>query len=282
MRLRHFLVSATVLGAMPATASPLAAQSLRGSTASVERMYAEAQQSDLLFFSTARSVQAAVAVGELVSLESNGHYTLQRVRYPYVLPATRDWVLGFATRYHAACGEPLVITSGSRPLDRQPRNSSPKSVHPTGMAVDLRKPRGRCLKWLRNELLQAERSGELEATEERRPAHFHVAVFPNRVAQPVRVANDVFEAEGEDEARDEAVRSSSMTEAPHTPALATVQRVDAESKADRFERYRVRRGDTLWELARRKDTTIKHLQAINKLRSSRIVPGQTLLLPAGQ
>jgi hypothetical protein len=64
------------------------------------------------------------------------------------------------------------------------------SVHPTGMAVDLRRPSGRCLTWLRRTLLAAERRGAIEATEERHPPHFHVAVLPDRVqkaaATPVR------------------------------------------------------------------------------------------------
>jgi hypothetical protein len=47
------------------------------------------------------------------------------------------------------------------------------------MAIDLRRPRDReCLSWLRDVLLDLEKKGLIEATEERSPAHFHVAVFP--------------------------------------------------------------------------------------------------------
>jgi hypothetical protein len=49
------------------------------------------------------------------------------------------------------------------------------------MAIDLRKPtRGSCLRWLRETLLAIEGEGAIDATEERRPPHFHVAVFPRQ------------------------------------------------------------------------------------------------------
>jgi LysM repeat protein len=230
------------LGLVPA----LSAQSLRGSSASVERMYVRAQENDLTFHRTATALRGAVGEGSLVRLTGNEDFLLQRVSYPFVIPATRAWVEAFAPQYHEHCKTPLVITSGARPQNGQPRNSSPISVHPTGMAVDLRKPRGACLRWLRNELLSAERDGVLEATEERRPAHFHVAVFPDRVAQPTRVAE---------------VRGPAKPE---------------------YERYRVRKGDTLWDIARRVSTPVKELREINNLRSSRILPGQTLLVPADE
>jgi hypothetical protein len=49
--------------------------------------------------------------------------------------------------------------------------------------VDLYRPTGRCLRWLRAALLELEGAGMIEATEERRPAHFHVAVFPTEYAR---------------------------------------------------------------------------------------------------
>ena len=52
----------------------------------------------------------------------------------------KQFVLAFAPQYLAACGTPLMVTSAARPTSRQPRNSNPYSVHPTGIAVDLRRP----------------------------------------------------------------------------------------------------------------------------------------------
>ena len=154
-----------------------AAQSLRGSSASVNRMYTGALTSELEFMPTKKSLFEAVRDGELVPLHLSNDVDLERVKYPYVLPRTKDFVVSFAKKYHASCGERLVVTSAARPSVEQPRNASPKSVHPTGMAVDFRKPSGACLKYMRAELLAMEKSGMLEATEERHPVHFHVAVM---------------------------------------------------------------------------------------------------------
>jgi hypothetical protein len=47
------------------------------------------------------------------------------------------------------------------------------------MAVDLRVSRdASCREWLSAELLELETMGLLDATLERRPPHYHVAVFP--------------------------------------------------------------------------------------------------------
>ena len=44
--------------------------------------------------------------------------------------------------------------------------------------------------------------------------------------------------------------------------------------------YKVRKGDTLFQIARQFDTTPKELQAANNLKGSRIAIGQTLRLPS--
>jgi hypothetical protein len=102
---------------------------------------------------------------------------LRNVKYPYVLPSTRAFIARLGRDYRAGCGEQLVVTGAVRPESYRLTNASDRSVHPTGMAIDLRRPSGRCLTWLRRALLNHERRGAIEATEERRPAHFHVAVF---------------------------------------------------------------------------------------------------------
>ena len=70
------------------------------------------------------------------------------------------------------------MTSAVRPSTRQPRNAVPKSVHPTGLAIDLRKPQnGECREWLRDRLMELERDDLIDATEEFNPPHFHVVVY---------------------------------------------------------------------------------------------------------
>lgn len=224
------------------------AQSLRGSGASVERMYRYAVRDGLEFYETSTGVKRAIARGDLVSLQGSD-YELHRVAFPYVLPTTKSFVERLADLYERNCGEELVVTSGVRPESRQPRNSSARSVHPTGMAVDLRKPRGKCLSWLRRTLLEFEGEGVLEATEERRPAHFHVAVFGEEYARyAVRLARPLTTvADGEDDST-----------------------------------YRVRAGDSLWSIAHQYDTSVRDLIAANKLGDTTILPGQTLVIPGSR
>lgn len=243
---RHLsFFAAAAVAAFIAQPRPAHAQSLRGSGASVERMYRYAVRDGLDFYETSAGVRRAVERGELVSLRG-GEYALHRVNFPYALPATKSFVERLADQYERGCGEELVVTSGVRPESRQPRNSSAQSVHPTGMAVDLRKPRGKCLTWLRRTLLDLEEDGVLEATEERRPAHFHVAVF------------------GEEFAR-YAVRVS-------RPAMVA-------ARGDDDATYRVRAGDSLWSIAQHHDTSVQELIAANKLGDTTILPGQTLVIP---
>lgn len=155
------------------------AQSLRGSLASISRMHRQAQRENLPFYETTAGVRNAVKKGRLVRLRTTGGVTYSRVRWPYVQAETRLFAERLGAQYRAACGERLVITSAVRPASRQPANATERSVHPTGMAIDLRKPRGKCLAWLRAALLDLEREGVIEATEEYGPPHFHVAVFPS-------------------------------------------------------------------------------------------------------
>lgn len=169
-----WLLSAALLGAATAAAG---AQSLHGSSRSVHHAYGYAEHHDLDLYRTARDVKRAVRDGDLVRLTPNGHFTLHGVSYPYVTPTTRTFVERLAAEYHTTCRVPLVITSAVRPERRQPRNSSPLSVHPAGIAVDLRHPTGTCLRWLRKTLLTLEAQGVIDATEEHHPAHFHVIVF---------------------------------------------------------------------------------------------------------
>lgn len=165
----------TVALALPASGG---AQSLRGSPASVARMYRGARAEGLRFYTTPAAVRAATRSGKLARIASTENVAVDDdVRYPYARPTTGTFVERLGAQYHAACGERLVVTSGVRPSTRQPANATRRSVHPTGMAVDLRKPEGRCLTWLRRSLLDLEQAGVIEATEEHDPAHFHVAVF---------------------------------------------------------------------------------------------------------
>ena len=286
------LVAAAVLAATaaaPTVAAPTTAgaQSLRGSRASVERMHDQAVAHDLHFYETSSGVRDAVRRGTFERLAGNGDYSLKAVSFPYATEQTRLFVERLAGQYHAECGEPLVVTSAMRPAERQPRNSVDLSVHPTGMAVDLRKPtKGTCLKWLRSTLLALEEEGVLEATEERHPPHFHVAIFPRQYARyagatgTTRLASADAAAEVEAEAATAAVRAARPALVTIAPAPARRSAGRTSSSAAAMRRYRVRAGDTLWHLARRYDTTVARLRAVNRISGSRLRPGQQILIPS--
>ena len=236
-------------------ALPATAQSLRGSQASIDHMYRQALAEDLSFYETPSGVRTAVKQGRLVRLEPGNTFELHAVGFPYVRPSTRLFVDRLASQYESECGEPLIVTSAVRPATRQPRNSTERSVHPTGMAVDLRKPRkARCLRWLRSTLLDLEDSNVLEATEEHSPAHFHVAVFPSAYTRYAA-------------ARAKEERGTRTQLASHPSSGATT--------------YKVHEGDTLWDIAKSHATTVDAILSANDLSGDIIQPGQELRIPAG-
>ena len=174
---RATLIALLIAGAGSGAPPAAAAQTLRGSQASVDRAYRFAVSNRIPFRRSRRSVDQAARGGQYVRLASGANYRLRGVGIPYLLPTTRAVLGDLAARYRRACGERLVVTSAIRLSSRRLVNSSRKSVHPTGLAFDMRKPRGRCRTWLRSTLLSLERRGVLDATEERFPPHVHVVVY---------------------------------------------------------------------------------------------------------
>jgi hypothetical protein len=179
------LLGVLILAPSVATA-PLGAQSLLGSRSSVSLMHQKAIASGLRFYKSPTGVKSAAENGRFVQLAGNANYKIEGASYPYALSETRLFVERLSAQYRSACGEQLVVTGAIRPATAQPANASKYSVHPTGMAVDLRRPKGKCLTWLRATLLSLEGSRVLEATEEKSPPHFHVAVFPAAYGRYVR------------------------------------------------------------------------------------------------
>jgi LysM repeat protein len=226
-------------------------------------MYTSARSNDLAFLESTKDLYEAVRLGDLELLSVTDDMTLQRVSFPFVLPNTKRFVDSLAAAYHKGCGERLIVTSGSRPSNLQPRNASPRSVHPTGMAVDFHKPSGKCLTWLRTNLLALERRHVIEATEEPRPPHFHVAVLDQ---EPERHATQLASATG------------GRPAAPSRSA-ADDQAASGDVGARHGSTYRVRAGDNLWTIARRFDTTVEAIKKKNRLRTSRLRVGQKLTLP---
>jgi len=220
------------------------AQSLRGSRRSLDLQVRVAAQHDFTYIRTPQQLQWFVDHGYLVRVRDGSGYALKRMAYPYARPEVALFLSRLGPQYRAACGENLVVTSLTRPTTRQPGNASARSVHPTGMAMDLRRTSNRgCRSWMESVLLDLERAGVLEATLEHNPPHFHVALFPRQYAGYVQ----------------------------HRQATAVVAAT---------EEYRVRSGDSLWSIARASGTSVPELRELNDLRGSQIFPGQVLTLPS--
>jgi hypothetical protein len=166
--------------------SPVDAQTLRGSPQAMQQQNRIAREHDFTFLQTGAQVRRFVESGYLVHLPGNADYELARVSYPYARPAVKLFIERLSSQYRAACGEKLVVTSLTRPISEQPNNASALSVHPAGMAVDLRvSGRAACRNWLERTLLSLERQGVLNAIRENRPPHYHVALYPNQYTQYV-------------------------------------------------------------------------------------------------
>lgn len=168
----------------------LAAQ-LAGSPSSVVRQHRVAKKSGYSFLRNAAQVREFVRDDRLERITSTRDILVDDVSFPYARPAVKLFVERLGAQYRAATGERLVITSLTRPKSRQPRNASELSVHPAGMAVDLRIPRSaKNRRWLERTLLSLEDRIVLDVTKERYPAHYHVAVFPREYVSYVAQLGD--------------------------------------------------------------------------------------------
>ncbi|HWM94912.1 MAG TPA: DUF5715 family protein [Thermoanaerobaculia bacterium] len=245
---RPFLL--LLLGSLVATAA-VQAQSLIGSKASLARQSRAARQHDYTYLRTSSQVHEFARRGLLVRLAGNSNYRVADVSFPYARPEVKTFVERLGQQYRNACGERLVVTSLTRPTTRQPRNASPLSVHPTGMALDLRRSgRPACRAFLEKTLLTLEGRGILEATRENHPPHYHVSLFPS----------------------------------PYKTYLASrgLSGGSASSDSDgevALAKYRVRGGDSLWTIAKRHGTSVDRLKRANGMSSSRLKPGQVLEIP---
>ena len=180
---RHTVMLAALLLTSSAVRAAYAGD-LYGSRDSMKRQHAVAVDLDYRFAMTPRQVEQVVADGALEWVVPNADFELSGVSYPYARPEVRLFVERLAADFHTMVGTPLVVTSLTRPVSLQPVNASPLSVHPAGMAVDLRIPSSRkALRWLEETLLSMEEADVIDVTRESNPPHLHVAVFPHAYVQ---------------------------------------------------------------------------------------------------
>jgi LysM repeat protein len=298
------------------------AQTLRGSTRTMQRQNLIAQDHDFTFLRTSAQIHRFAESGYLERMRGNADYELAAVSHPYARPAVKLFVERLSAQYRSACGEKLVVTSLTRPVQQQPRNASDLSVHPAGMAVDMRISRKRsCVRWLEKTLLSLEKQGVLDVTRERRPPHYHVALFPQPYTRYVasiagRSAVQLASAQPKPAAQPPASTAGSSPVAAVEASAARASAVQAsaaeaslddaadlerelevalDSKdaagpqlvtanvtpdaTDEVGTYRVNRGDSLWSIARRHNTTVDTLKDMNSLKDSYIMAGQIITVP---
>lgn len=177
MNLKKCAVAVLFLGLAAAEAQ---AQELKGSPDSMAWQYLYAERENLELFLNRKAITSALEKGVLVALDENPalEFFDFKVSAPYALPDTKQFIDWFENVRPEECGPKLVLTSGTRALDRQPANAHPLSVHLRGMSVDLRLPKNaRCRQWFEKTLLSLEAQGVLDVTLETNPWHYHVAVF---------------------------------------------------------------------------------------------------------
>jgi hypothetical protein len=238
-----------LMGFALVAAAPAGAQSLRGSRASIDQQNRQAERHDFTYLRGRQDLRRLVGAGLLVPIDGGSHYRLNDVSFDVARPEVRLFVERLSAQYHRACGAPLIVTSLTRPRAYQPSNASARSVHPTGMALDLRVPQqASCRKWLESTLLHLEGSRVLDATKERSPAHYHVALFPDAYLAYV-------ESLGGKAGRPAAQRERAGLS--HT----------------------VRPGETLWRIAQQYDTTPAAIKRANELPSTTIRAGDSLVIP---
>jgi len=242
------------VGTLLATHLDLTGQSLNGSPASLDLQNAQAQAHGFSILRTPQQVREFVDNGYLVPVLANADLELHLVSFPYARPEVRVFIERLASQYRGACGEKLVVTSLTRPTSNQPPNASVRSVHPTGMAVDLRRPaNNQCRQWLESTLLSMEASGLLDATYERNPPHYHVAVFPQPYSNYL----------------------ASRTE----NAALLIQAAQNSAAEMRVITHVVTRGESLSALSSRYNVPITRIRAENRMQGDRLMVGQQLRIP---
>ena len=312
------------VAALPVLAGLLAppaadAASLQPTHMALVRQAQGAREAKLRFLADDRQVHEAVRHGELVPLRGNANYHIHRdVRHAAARPEVKVFVERLSQQYRASCGEKLVVTSLVRPKARQPWNSDPLSVHPTGMALDLRIPAAsRCRSWLESTLLDLEDEGLVEAARERVVPHYHVVVFPFRYATflaksgvdvpapkpPQTMPGTALAVLASADAVDpflvpsvlglQQMASAASTIAPAvsrtSSASPTTKKASTSSRSTAAKkrvtrasttRYKVRRGDNLWTIAKRHGVSVASIKRANSRLPRTLKPGHVLTLPA--
>lgn len=282
--------------------------SLAGSRASMNYQHSHAVSNGYDYAHTSRDVTGLVRTGQMVRVTANQNFVIHNVSYPYLKPTVKTLLERLSAQYHNACGEKLTVTSMTRPIARQPANAHNHSVHPTGMAFDLRIPSNqRCRSWLERTLLSLEDSNVLDVTRERNPPHYHVAVFPEPYTHYLAGINGqqreyvvrrgdtlsavasrngvtIAQLRSANGIRGDMIRVGQTLMVPAAPGRAPVNVASSptnsapQAPVRREVTHLVQRGETLWRIASRYRTSVDALRTENGLADDLLRVGQMLLV----
>lgn len=199
------IIAFMAIVAAPAATHAEVPVTLRGSPSTMERQHGVALELGVPFARTLADMAWLEVRGELVRLDGNDDYGFREgVESLVARPEMRVFIERLSADYRAACDEKLIVTSLTRPTTRQPPNAHRLSVHPAGIAVDLRvSKRAECRSWLEDTLLAMEEAELLDVTRESSPPHYHVALFPSAY---MRFVAPLIAAEEERAAREHDAR----------------------------------------------------------------------------
>jgi LysM repeat protein len=298
------LIIAKLILALLLGASLVRAQTLKGSPASIEKQYRAALAYGYNFVNNDHAVRDYVNTRQLVRVSPDRHLELHDVSYPYAVPQTKQFLNRLSQQYHATCGEKLIVTSLLRPRNRQPANSVAKSVHPAGMAIDLRIPSSyKCRSWLENTLLSFEKQRIVDVTRERWPPHYHVAVFASNHGTAVATASgssqayvvrrgdtlseiaartgvSVAQLRAANGLRGSLINTGQKLRIPGPEMLASAA-AGNQAAAVKDIIHRVHPGDTLWRIANRYGTSVEKLRQTNRQAGDFLQVGQVLRISKG-
>lgn len=254
----------------------LAQAPLKGSRTAMKKQNIVAQQQNYTFLRTSSDVRRFVDNGYLVPVKGTSALKLAGVSFPYARPAVKTFAERLASQYQSACGNKLVVTSLTRPLSRQPGNAHELSVHPAGMALDIRvSDRTACRRWLEKTLVSLEKRGVLEATRERYPAHYHVAVFPSAYFHYLGKNGDQPRLAKVDQPKYASLvpMPGKSTSSSKTNTVATAARKSPPLT------HKVAPGESLWAIARRHGVTVPDIKRVNGMNGTTIRAGQVIAIP---
>ena len=177
----HMILACVALVVLPGA---VAAQSLRGSAASLDRQTTQAARHDFTYLRGTARLRRFVESGLLVSVAGNRNYTLDgEVSFPVARPEARLFIERLAGQYRRACGERLVVTSLTRPKSHQPGKRLDPVGAPNGDGARPASSTGDLPgSGSKTRCSTSRGRGCWRQPRERRPPHYHVA----GVSTPVR------------------------------------------------------------------------------------------------